>query len=46
MILNKIDKLKRELCNENNIKVLYFSHENIKFPYNVITNINDLIAAL
>ena len=42
----KRDKLKRELCNENNIKVLYFSHENIKFPYNVITNINDLIAAL
>lgn len=42
----KRDNLKRKLCNENNIKVLYFSHENIKFPYNVITKINDLIAAL
>lgn len=40
------DKRKKELCDEHNIKLIYFSHENIEFPYKVITNINELIAAI
>lgn len=40
------DRRKKRLCNEHQIKILYFSHENIEFPYDVITNINDLLEIL
>ena len=36
------DKTKRDLCQKHNINLLYFSHENIKFPYVVYTDINIL----
>lgn len=37
------DKKKQILCNEHNIKLLYYSQENIEFPYHVYTNINDIL---
>ena len=39
----KRDNAKRKLCEENGIRLLYFSHENIEFPYKVITDIDELI---
>lgn len=36
------DKTKRDLCQKHGINLLYFSHENIKFPYAVYTDINIL----
>ena len=43
---NKIierDNRKRIACNENGITLLYFSHDNIEFPYDVCTNTRELI---
>ena len=37
------DNKKRILCKENGINLLYYSDLNIDFPYEVITNINDLL---
>lgn len=37
------DKKKRKLCKNNNIGLLYYSDLNIDFPYEVITDINNLI---
>lgn len=37
------DELKRKLCKENNIKLLYYSDLKIDFPYKVITNKYELI---
>ena len=39
----KRDDKKRILCKENGINLLYYSDLNIDFPYEVITNINDLL---
>ena len=39
----KRDRKKRILCEKNNIKLLYYSDLNINFPYEVITNIDDLL---
>lgn len=37
------DNKKRELCEENGVKLLYYSELKINFPYYVITNIDDLL---
>ena len=37
------DKIKRELCEKHGVRLLYFSHENIDYPYKVFTNVNELI---
>lgn len=37
------DFIKKDLCQKHNINLLYFSHENIKFPYKVYTNSNMLL---
>lgn len=39
----KRDKHKEELCNENNIKLLYFSKEKFKGNYNIITDEEELL---
>ena len=42
-IIKKRDELKRKLCNENGIKLLYYSNFKIDFPYDVITDKNKLL---
>lgn len=37
------DKLKKKLCNDNNIEVLYFSNLKMQYPYEVITDKNKLL---
>ena len=37
------DKKKRELCQNNNITLLYYSHEKINFPYYVYTDKMELL---
>ena len=37
------DKKKRELCQNNNITLLYYSHEKIDFPYYVYTDKMELV---
>lgn len=37
------DRIKKELCDKNNIKLLYYSNFNISFPYEVITDKNKLL---
>ena len=37
------DKVKKKLCNENNVKLLYYSDLAISFPYEVITDKNNLL---
>ena len=37
------DKKKKNLCEKNNIKLLYYSDLNIDFPYEVITDKNNLL---
>ena len=36
------DNNKRELCNKNGVKILYYSKIKKKFPYKVLKNLNDL----
>lgn len=42
------DKLKKRLCEENNVKIIYFSQLHIEYPYNVYEDadklINDIIS--
>ena len=40
------DELKRKLCEEHGIKVLYYSNLNIDYPYEVITDKEKLIEAI
>lgn len=40
------DKIKKELCSKNGIKLLYYSDLKIKYPYFVYTNIDDLMAEI
>lgn len=45
-LINKIkerDKRKKELCDNNGIKLLYYSNFEINFPYDVITDKNKLL---
>ena len=44
-IINFRDKLKKKLCKEHDIEVLYFTHESIEGDYlgKVFTNVNDLL---
>ena len=37
------DKKKLEKCKENNVKLLYYSNLNIEYPYEVITDKNNLL---
>lgn len=37
------DERKRKLCEENNLKLLYYSELKIKFPYEVITDMQKLL---
>lgn len=37
------DKIKKELCEKNNIKLLYYSKLNIIFPYKVLTDEKELL---
>lgn len=37
------DKIKLELCEQNDVKLIYFSNLNIEYPYKVIENIDELI---
>ena len=45
-ILKKRDERKKRLCEENGVKILYYSEERIKFPYKVFTNLEELKKAL
>lgn len=36
------DKRKRQLCNDNGVKLIYYSNLKINFPYEVITNLEDM----
>ena len=40
------DKIKQNLCQENDIKVLYWSNIGIEYPYKVFEDINELIKAI
>ena len=40
------DELKRKLCEEHNIKLLYYSDLKIEYPYEVITDKNKLVEAI
>ena len=37
------DEKKRLLCNENGIKLLYYSNLNIKYPYDVFEDKEELL---
>lgn len=37
------DNIKKELCDEHGIRLLYYSDLNIKYPYNVIQDLRTLI---
>jgi hypothetical protein len=37
------DERKRKLCNLNNIRLLYFSHEKITYPYKIYTDVKELV---
>lgn len=41
-LLNR-DKLKKELCDKNNLSLIYYSELNMEFPYIVINNENELL---
>ena len=36
------DKIKKKLCEENGVKILYYSNLGIEYPYDVITDKNNL----
>ena len=40
------DELKRKLCEEHNIKLLYYSDLKIEYPYEVITDKNKLVESI
>ena len=44
--VKKNDKIKKKLCEENGIKMLYYSDLGIDFPYDVITSLENLILKL
>ena len=37
------DLIKRELCNQNGIKIFYYSNLGIEYPYKVYENFNEMI---
>lgn len=37
------DKLKKNLCEEHNVKIIYYSNLDIQYPYKVITQEAELI---
>lgn len=39
----KRDKYKKELCEKNGVKLIYYANYNYKFPYEVIIDEKDLI---
>lgn len=40
------DNIKRKLCLENGVKLLYYSNLKIDYPYEVITDINNLLKVI
>ena len=42
-VLQERDKRKKELCEQHGIRMLYYSNIGIEYPYEVITNINELL---
>lgn len=40
------DKIKKELCEQNNIEMIYYSDLNIKYPYKVYENVIEIINVL
>ena len=45
-LIKKRDINKLQLCNDNNINLIYYSELNIEYPYNVITNKDDLLKTI
>ena len=43
---NENDALKKNLCNQHGIKLLYFSHEKVNFPYEVFSSTDILLEKL
>ena len=41
--IQKRDENKKKLCEENGVKLLYYSNFSINFPYEVITDKNKLL---
>ena len=41
--IKKRDKYKKELCEKNGVKLIYYANYNYKFPYEVIIDEKDLI---
>ena len=37
------DSIKRKLCEEHGIKLLYYSNLDIEYPYKVFTDLNELL---
>ena len=42
----ELDKKKKKLCESNGIKLLYYSEENIEFPYEVNKSIEELLSKI
>lgn len=42
-IIIKRDKIKKDLCEKNNVKLLYYSNLNINYPYHVFENKEELL---
>lgn len=45
-IIEHRDDLKYHLCEEHNIKLLYFTHNNLEYRYDIITSLKDLKEAI
>jgi len=41
-----LDEKKRKLCEDNGVKILYYSEEKIDFPYENTTNVDELISKI
>ena len=44
--VKKRDKLKRQLCEDNEIKLLYYSNLKIEYPYHVFEDKNELLTEI
>lgn len=41
--IQRRDKLKKQLCNDNGINVIYYANYKFDFPYSVFTNKDEII---
>ena len=46
LIIEHRDDLKYRLCEEHNIKLLYFTHNNLEYRYDTITSLKELKEAI